>query len=73
MPGWMVCTKYSHELCSRSLPARISALLKNSAAPGIRHTPSGMNSVANRSKSPIIAESVNSPRSASISTRSAMA
>src|SRR5262245_61736141 len=40
---------------------------------GIRSAPSGVNSDARRARSRIIAASVNSPRSASISTRSAMA
>jgi hypothetical protein len=40
---------------------------------GIRHAPSGVNSAAKRSQSRINAASVNSARSASISTRSAMA
>jgi hypothetical protein len=40
---------------------------------GIRSAPSGVNSDAMRARSRIIAASVNSPRSASISTRSAMA
>jgi hypothetical protein len=40
---------------------------------GIRSTPSGVNSDARRARSRIIAASVNSPCSASISTRSAMA
>jgi len=40
---------------------------------GIRSAPSWVNSDARRARSRIIAASVNSPRSASISTRSAMA
>ena len=40
---------------------------------GIRSAPSGVNSDARRARSRIIAASVNSPRSASISTRLAMA
>jgi hypothetical protein len=40
---------------------------------GIRHAPSCVNSDAKRSQSRIIDASVNSPRSASISTRSAIA
>jgi hypothetical protein len=40
---------------------------------GIRHAPSWVNSDAKRSQSRTIAASVNSPRSASISKRSAMA
>jgi len=39
---------------------------------GIRSAPSGVDTDARRSQSSIIAASVNSPRSASISTRSAM-
>src|SRR5438067_2382110 len=42
-------------------------------AEGIRTAPSGVNSDARRSWSFIITASVNSPRSASISTRSVMA
>jgi hypothetical protein len=54
--------------------ARISAGPAASVPPsGIRTAPSSVNNDARRSWSFIITASVNSPRSASISTRSAMA
>jgi hypothetical protein len=67
-----------HEIVQETLhpldPARISSRLTASALMwGIRTAPSCVNSEAKRSQSRIITESVKSPRSASISTRSAMA
>lgn len=68
---WM---KKSHCSCSFSPPVRISSGPVNSTGTsGIRSTPSGVNSDARRARSRIIAASVNSLRSASISTRSAIA
>ena len=53
--------------------ARISSAGGLDVADGIRTAPSGVNSDAKRSWSHIITASVNSPRIASISTRSAVA
>jgi hypothetical protein len=67
-----------HEVVPETLlqpldPGGISSRPTNSTlTAGIRHTASCVNSDAKRSWSRIIPASVNSPRSASISTRSAM-
>ena len=64
----------SDAACSRSTPARICSRLTASALmSGIRTAPSWVNSDATRSQSRIITASANSPRSASISMRSAIA
>jgi hypothetical protein len=56
------------------MPARIAARpMSSSSMWGIRQAPSSVNSEAKRSKSCIRIASVISPRSASISTRSAIA